>query len=155
MRSFPLPIRVAAGLATTVLEQTRQLPNYLIGLPVTVTSQALQLSMRLQQQITELAIKGDETLGALHQPDQQPEWVTFDEDQPPPRARWDEVAEEPTGELAVLPDYDPLTLNQLRGKLRRFSEDELVELLEYERAHEQRPEFVRMLSNRIDTVRGK
>lgn len=165
MRSFPLPIRVAAGLATTVLEQTRELPKTLIGLPVTVTSQALQLSMRVQQQITELAIKGDQALSSMSQPEQQPEWATFDEDEPQPpkraartpRAKFDEADErQPKDESdqQVIAGYDQLTLPQLRGRLRRFSEDELMELLNYERAHGQRPDFERMLSNRINTVRS-
>ena len=65
MKSLPLPVRVAAGLVATAVEETRELPRRLVGLPVTVVSQVLQLTMRVQQQITELAIKGDEALAAL------------------------------------------------------------------------------------------
>jgi hypothetical protein len=80
MRSIPLPLRVAAGLAATAVEQARELPTKLAGLPVTVASQALQLSMRVQQHVTELAIKGDEVLAGLHPVEETPEWATFDED---------------------------------------------------------------------------
>jgi hypothetical protein len=45
-----------------------------------VVSQALQLSMRVQQQVTELAIKGDEALSSLRPVEETPEWATFDED---------------------------------------------------------------------------
>ncbi|GGM69200.1 hypothetical protein GCM10012275_44520 [Longimycelium tulufanense] len=80
MKPLPLPVRVAAGLAVTAVEEARKLPRQLAGLPVTVASQALQLSMRVQQQITELAIKGDEALAGLRPAEEQPEWATFDED---------------------------------------------------------------------------
>jgi hypothetical protein len=80
MKSLPLPLRVAAGLAVTAVEQARELPARLAGLPVTVASQALQLSMRLQQHVTELAIKGDEVLSGLRPAEESPDWATFDED---------------------------------------------------------------------------
>jgi hypothetical protein len=80
MKSLPLPVRVAAGLAVTAVEQARTLPAKLAGLPVTVASQALQVSMRVQQQVTELAIRGDEVLANLSPVEETPEWATFDED---------------------------------------------------------------------------
>jgi hypothetical protein len=80
MKSLPLPVRVAAGLAVTAVEQARTLPAKLAGLPVTVASQALQVSMRVQQQVTELAIRGDEVLSSLRPIEETPEWATFDED---------------------------------------------------------------------------
>ena len=80
MKSLPLPLRVAAGLAVTAVEQARTLPTKLAGLPVTVASQALQVSMRVQQQVTELAIRGDEVLSNLRPVEETPEWATFDED---------------------------------------------------------------------------
>lgn len=80
MKSLPLPIRVAAGLAVTAVEQARTLPAKIAGLPVTVASQALQVSMRVQQQVTELAIRGDEVLAGLSPVEDTPEWATFDED---------------------------------------------------------------------------
>jgi hypothetical protein len=80
MKSLPLPVRVAAGLAVTAVEQARTLPAKLAGLPVTVASQALQVSMRVQQQVTELAIRGDEVLASLSPVEETPAWATFDED---------------------------------------------------------------------------
>ncbi|HEV2779541.1 MAG TPA: lipid droplet-associated protein [Actinophytocola sp.] len=99
MKSLPLPIRVAAGLAVTAVEHARELPAKLAGLPVTVASQALQMSMRLQQQVTELAIRGDEVLSALRPVEETPDWATFDEDADTDRydasrpAPFDQVAE--------------------------------------------------------------
>ncbi|GAA2798258.1 lipid droplet-associated protein [Crossiella cryophila] len=80
MKPLPLPVRVAAGLAAAAVEQARKLPRSLAGLPVTVASTAMQLSMRAQQHVTELAIKGDEILATLRPAEETPEWATFDED---------------------------------------------------------------------------
>lgn len=83
MKPLPLPLRIAAGLAVTAAERARELPKNLVGLPVTVVSQVLQFSMRLQQHVTELAIKGDEALSSLRPVEETPSWATFDEDLPP------------------------------------------------------------------------
>jgi hypothetical protein len=224
MKSLPLPIRVAAGLAVTAVEQARTLPAKIAGLPVTVASQALQVSMRVQQQVTELAIRGDEVLASFRPVEDTPEWATFDEDvqdvqddrfdagKPTPfESAFDRVDDEAerrngqhseNGETFATPDpwtqeeqalaeetgahefdvyeagedgadsdetageedgrplpeatgYDELSLPQLRARLRRFSADELAELLEYERAHGNRPSFVGMLTRRIATVRDQ
>lgn len=222
MKSLPLPIRVAAGLAVTAVEQARTLPAKIAGLPVTVASQALQVSMRVQQQVTELAIRGDEVLASLRPVEDTPEWATFDEDvqddgfdlskptpfesafdraedesarhnghhsmstetfaTPDPWAQEEQALAEETGALEIgayeddeaeddelkgsepdsdglpLPEttgYDELSLPQLRARLRRYSADELAELLEYERAHGNRPSFVGMLTRRIATVRDQ
>jgi hypothetical protein len=208
MKSLPLPIRVAAGLAVTAMEQARTLPAKIAGLPVTVASQALQVSMRVQQQVTELAIRGDEVLSGLRPVEETPEWATFDEDvaddrfdfsKPTPfesafdraddedenadrsnghhtagtetfptetfatsdpwTAEEEAIAEhEAAGDDRPFPEvtgYDELSLPQLRARLRRYSTDELTELLEYEREHGNRPSFVGMLTRRLATVRDQ
>ena len=49
--------------------------------PMTVVSQMAHLVMKMQQDVADLVIKGDETLENLFPPkDEQPEWATFDED---------------------------------------------------------------------------
>jgi hypothetical protein len=175
MTPLPLPLRVAAGLAATAVERARELPEKLVGLPVTVASQAMQLSMRVQQHLTALAIKGDEALAAFRPVEETPEWATFDEDvesydvsrpetngsAPDP---WEmessaiseveseteaaEAAEPP----ATLPTYDELSLPQLRARLRAFSLPELQELLRYEEGTAARPSFIGMLTRRIASV---
>jgi hypothetical protein len=82
---LPLPVRVAAGLVVTAVEQARDLPRLALGLPVTAVSQALQASMRVQQKVTELAIKGDRVLGGAPPVEDEPAWATFDDDAAPRR----------------------------------------------------------------------
>jgi hypothetical protein len=96
MKPFPLPLRVAAGLAVSTAERVRELPRQLAGLPVTVVSQVLQASMRVQQHVTELAIKGDSALSSLRPVEDTPSWATFDEDvEPDVRPNLSPVADVP------------------------------------------------------------
>jgi hypothetical protein len=179
MKQLPLPVRLTAGLVVTAVEQARKLPKQLAGLPVTVVSEALQMSMRVQQQVTELAIRGDDVLSRLRPVEEAPEWATFDEDRTEERPEsaspdddggdpWaaeeralaeeadeveaDEVEDAPP---AAMPNYDELSLPQLRARLRTLSEDDLVELLGHERSHAARPQFIGMLNRRIATVRAQ
>ncbi|MGH4017154.1 MAG: lipid droplet-associated protein [Pseudonocardiaceae bacterium] len=197
MRPIPLPVRVAAGLVVTALEQARKFPEQLAELPVTAASRAVQAGMRVQQQVTALAIKGDEVLALFRQVEDTPQWARFDEDDeahdephncasrtngtgdsahssgklaavvPGPVVRRGEIDEAdvarelapsgpaPAGQPPALPGYDEMSLAQLRGKLRALSLLELEALLEHEHAHQDRPPFVTMLSNRIITVRSR
>jgi hypothetical protein len=86
MPRLPLVVRVAAGLAATAVDEVRSLPSTVVSLPVTAVSQVLQSYMRTQQQVTALAIRGDELLSFLTPGQEQPEWATFDEDDHPPVA---------------------------------------------------------------------
>jgi hypothetical protein len=103
MSPLPLPIRLAAGLAAVAIERARKLPQDVTEWPMTAVSQALQLSMRVQQRITELAIKGDEALAGLREPEEDPPWAVFDEDLPPssePPASEPPASEPPASETA-------------------------------------------------------
>lgn len=84
MPRLPLALRVAAGLAATAVDEVRSLPSTVASLPITAISQVLQSYMRTQQQVTALAIRGDELLGFLTPGQEKPEWATFDEDDRPP-----------------------------------------------------------------------
>jgi hypothetical protein len=81
MKPLPMPLRLAAGLVATAIEEVRELPRKLIELPVTAVSQVLQASMRMQQRVTELAIRGDQALGGLRPVPETPTWARFDEDE--------------------------------------------------------------------------
>ena len=176
MSPLPLPVRVAAGLVASAVEQARELPRLVVELPVTAVSQALQASMRVQQKVTELAIKGDQALSTLRPVEERPSWATFDDDdesfasgngasavtelhphsRPVPEPPAEPVvvpsaAQEVSGPNA-LPGYQELTIPQLRGRLRHLSADDLRVLLEWETTHQNRAPFVTMLSNRITTV---
>ncbi|MEQ3551608.1 lipid droplet-associated protein [Pseudonocardia nematodicida] len=191
MSPLPFPVRIAAGLVVTAVEQVRELPRHAVELPVTAVSQALQVSMRLQQTVTELAIKGDRALGTLRPVDDVPSWATFDDDLPAPdplapadlaRPRPDDTPRNGTVSTlrparagipidrperparasnrpdataaapAAVPEYPTLTVPQLRGKLRALDVDDLSDLLAWETAHENRPAYVTMLTNRIATL---
>ena len=83
MKPLPFPVRIAAGLVATAVEQARDLPRVVLEFPVTAVSQALHASMRVKQKVTELAIKGDRLLGTLLPVEEQPSSATFDKDEPP------------------------------------------------------------------------
>lgn len=99
MKPLPFPVRLAAGIAVSASERAKKLPRQVAGLPITVASQALQAGMRVQQQVTELVIKGDEALSSVRPAEETPEWATFDEDieEPPARphrTKFDEVTDD-------------------------------------------------------------
>ncbi|MEH3157173.1 MAG: lipid droplet-associated protein [Gordonia paraffinivorans] len=77
----PFAARVMTGLLVTAIEETRKLPTTAVTLPMTAVSTTVQVAMRLQQNIAELAIKGDDALDHwFHRAQEQPSWATFDED---------------------------------------------------------------------------
>ncbi|MCU1617270.1 MAG: uncharacterized protein JWO98_4810 [Frankiales bacterium] len=95
-REIPEAVRAAAGLAATVLDEARRLPETLPGLPVRVLGLAMQLSMKLQQQYAGLVARGDELFTGMRGVD-EPGLATFDEDVAPAGAAgtsaFDRVAE--------------------------------------------------------------
>ncbi len=93
MSPLPLPVRIAAGLVATAVEQARDLPRLVVELPVTAVSQALQASMRVQQKVTELAIMGDRALGTLRPVEERPSWAVFDDEEPAERNGGSNVSE--------------------------------------------------------------
>lgn len=177
MKQLPLPVRVATGLAVTAFEQVRRLPERLVELPVTMVSQILQLSMRVQHHMTELAIKGDDALAVFRSGEDTTEWARFDEEEAgepdltargphaasgSARSRFDsvetgdDVLVEPDRDVPrALPAYPELSLPQLRARLRRLEVDELRELVDYERQHGDRAEFLGMLTRRIAAIRAE
>ena len=81
MATAPYGVRLLVGAAVTAVEETRKLPQTILMYPMTVVSQAAHIVMKMQQDVADLVIKGDDTLETLFPPkDEQPEWATFDED---------------------------------------------------------------------------
>lgn len=79
--SLPLPVRVVVGLMVTGWDAVRNLPTELPALSVSIAGHAVRLSMRVQQEITELAARGDELLaGVTSRPSEHPTWAHFDEE---------------------------------------------------------------------------
>ncbi|MEJ2867467.1 lipid droplet-associated protein [Actinomycetospora sp. OC33-EN08] len=171
MSSLPFPVRVAAGLVVTAVEEVQALPRTIVGLPITAVSTVLQLSMRAQQVVTELAIKGDTALEGARPVEDAPSWARFDDDVSTTPASVDRAATNGHSRPAIaavgkapstpstpgttpdaLPGYETMTIAQLRARLRTLSVDDLTELLAWESAHADRPPFVTMLTNRIATL---
>src|SRR4051812_42529682 len=84
-REIPEVVRAAAGLAATVLDEARKLPETLPGLPVRLIGLAMQQAMKVQQQYAGLVARGDELFTGLRGED-EPGLATFDdeEDEPAP-----------------------------------------------------------------------
>ena len=96
----PYGIRLLIGAAVTALEETKRLPQTILMYPMTLASTVAQLVMKMQQDLADLAIKGDAALDTLFPPKlEQPEWATFDEDQAdePGQHRADDKTASPNG----------------------------------------------------------
>jgi hypothetical protein len=84
-REIPEVVRAAAGLAATVLDEARKLPETLPGLPVRIIGLAMQHAMKIQQQYAGFVARGDELFTGLRGED-EPGLATFDDDVEPPAA---------------------------------------------------------------------
>jgi hypothetical protein len=78
-REIPEAVRAAAGLAATVLDEARKLPETLPGLPVRAIGLAMQASMKLQQHYAGLVARGDELFTGLLG-EHEPGLATFDDE---------------------------------------------------------------------------
>lgn len=112
MSSLPSPVRAAIGLAATVVDEAKTLPDKAIELPMLAVSRALQLSLRAQQRYAALMARGDEILATRQVSDEPPPWATFDEPvddaTPPPGGAIDDHADADGDDAAkVQPITDP------------------------------------------------
>jgi hypothetical protein len=185
MATAPDGVRLLVGAAVTAIEETRKLPQTILMYPMTVASQIAHLVMKMQQDVADLVIKGDETLEQLFPPkDEQPEWATFDEDleEEPAKPSIDgerltegrfalftegepdnsdaEPAEASsskadTPDIVTELDYESLTLAQLRARLSSLRVADLEALLDYEGATKSRAPFQTLLANRITRATAK
>jgi len=184
MATAPYGVRLLVGAAVTALEETRKLPQTILMYPMTVASQVAHLVMKMQQDVADLVIKGDETLESLFPPkDEQPEWATFDEDlddddSAGPGLDGERLTEgrfalftggepetvEPkpikdttadAPDIVAELDYESLTLAQLRARLTSLRVADLEALLDYEGATKSRAPFQTLLANRITRATAK
>src|SRR5687767_3192181 len=84
-REIPEVVRAAAGLAATVLDEARRLPETLPGLPVRILGLAMQTAMKVQQQYAGLVARGDELFTGIRG-ENEPGLATFDDDVEPEAA---------------------------------------------------------------------
>lgn len=86
-REIPEVVRAAAGLAATVLDEARKLPETLPGIPVRLIGLAMQQAMKVQQHYAGLVARGDELFTGLRG-ENEPGLATFDDDlEPVPATR--------------------------------------------------------------------
>jgi hypothetical protein len=89
MATAPYGVRLLVGAAVTAIEETLKLPQTIAMYPMTLASNLAQVAMKMQQDLADLAIKGDSALEGLFPPkDEHPEWATFDEDDADNPAPW-------------------------------------------------------------------
>jgi hypothetical protein len=79
MPPLPSAVRAALGLAATIVDEAKTLPDKAIELPMLAVSKTLQFSLRAQRRYSALAARGDELLSGRPVTDEPPEWATFDE----------------------------------------------------------------------------
>jgi hypothetical protein len=185
MATAPYGVRLLVGAAVTALEETRKLPQTILMYPMTIASQVAHLVMKVQQDVADLVIRGDEALDQLFPPkDEQPEWATFDEDlddseRATPSTDGERLTEgrfalftggepdngdsrpatatttAPAPDIVSELDYESLTLAQLRARLSSLRVADLEALLAYEDATKSRAPFQTLLSNRITRATAK
>ena len=159
---FPMPLRAAAGLAALAIDEARRLPRRLVGLPVLAVSGAMQASLRVQQGYTELAVRGDQLLAQLRPGPAEgtPPWARFDEDDDnesgagATTTRIDVDAGPPPSDTLPLPDYDGLSIAQLRDQMRLLTADDVQRLVDHERETANRAPYLTLLENRLVALRG-
>ncbi len=81
-REIPEPVRAAAGLAATVLDEVKKLPGTIPGLPVRAVGLAMQAALKLQQEYAGLVARGDELFTGIRG-ENEPGMATFDDDDEP------------------------------------------------------------------------
>jgi hypothetical protein len=138
MATAPYGVRLLLGAAVTAIEETRKLPQTILMYPMTIASQIAHLVMKVQQDVADLVIKGDETLDAMFPPkDEQPEWATFDEDiddeSPQPASDGERLTE---GRFALFTGGEPEGSDEnpaeKEAKLAKADPPDIVTHLDYE-----------------------
>ncbi|MGY1631024.1 hypothetical protein ACI784_04835 [Geodermatophilus sp. SYSU D01186] len=130
-REIPQAVRAVAGLAATVLDEARRLPQTLPGLPVRVLGLAMQATMKLQQHYAGLVARGDELLTGIRGED-EPGLATFDDDLPEATSdtRVHTSAFDRAGDAEVADQAAGLVDDEVSGLPPEPSPEEVVEALQ-------------------------
>lgn len=162
----PFPIRLAAGIAATTVEEAFRLPYRLRRLPGQVAGSAFTsaagTAMRARQNVTDLVARGDMVLEELSTPvEEQPAWATFDEDGDPDTvaarsaAAASAAAAGAAGELhtpaqvAEEVGYADMDAEDLEDLLPMLDAAQLSALSRHERDLGDRPAFRTLLDNAL------
>ncbi|MFD8878634.1 hypothetical protein [Corynebacterium xerosis] len=162
----PLPIRLAAGIAATTVEEAFRLPYRLRRLPGQVAGSAFTsaagTAMRARQNVTDLVARGDMVLEELSTPvEEQPAWATFDEDGNPDTAAARSAAAASAaaagaaGELhtpaqvAEEVGYADMDAEDLEDLIPMLDAAQLTALSRHERDLGDRPAFRTLLDNAL------
>ncbi|MDX6341605.1 MAG: hypothetical protein QOH87_1743 [Trebonia sp.] len=102
----------------------------------------------------EVPVKSEQPAGAVStvEPEAAPEPVAVAADttpEPEPATEPESATEPDTASALPLANYDELSVASLRARLRNLSNDDLNQLMTYERAHQDRPEVIKMFQNRL------
>lgn len=162
----PLPLRLAAGIAATTVEEAFRLPYRLRRLPGRLAGSALTSAagsaMRARQNVTELMARGDTVLEELSTPVvAQPSWATFDEDVDPATAAARSASAAASGatangggvqtpeKVAAEVGYGDLDAEDLEDLIPMLDAAQLSALSRHERDLGDRPAFRTLLDNAL------
>ena len=162
----PLPIRLAAGIAATTVEEAFRLPYRLRRLPGQVAGSAFTsaagTAMRARQNVTDLVARGDMVLEELSTPvEEQPAWATFDEDGDPDTAAARSAASASAAaagaagelhtpaEVAEEVGYADMDAEDLEDLIPMLDAAQLSALSRHERDLGDRPAFRTLLDNAL------
>lgn len=162
----PLPLRLAAGIAATTVEEAFRLPYRLRRLPGRLAGSALTSAagsaMRARQNVTELMARGDTVLEELSTPVvAQPSWATFDEDVDPATAAARSASAAVSGatandggvqtpeKVAAEVGYADLDAEDLEDLIPMLDAVQLSALSRHERDLGDRPAFRTLLDNAL------
>ena len=162
----PLPIRLAAGIAATTVEEAFRLPSRRRRLPGQVAGSAFTsaagTAMRARQNVTDLVARGDMVLEELSTPvEEQPAWATVDEEGDPDTAAARSAAsasaaaagaagELPTpAKVAEEVGYADMDAEDLEDLLPMLDAAQLSALSRHERDLGDRPAFRTLLDNAL------
>ena len=131
-REIPEVVRAAAGLAATVLDEARKLPETLPSLPVRLIGLAMQQAMKVQQHYAGLVARGDELFTGIRG-ENEPGLATFDDDElaaPAPANGFRDSAFDRAGDRLAAADDDTLTEFETEALPADALVDDLAEQIE-------------------------